>query len=455
MEAIPQGRAEQWAALADRLRAIGLTSEWVERQESAMARFPTAFAADWLRVQYAVSEEPAALALRLFVRDEPVSRAEALAALGEECFAFAAGSGLIEETPRGWRSPLRLFLLESLYLLGDRPEQTADTVMGVGTTTVLLARASYPGERVGSALDLGCGGGALALLLARAADRVVGADLNARAIAFARINAMLNGITNVEFRVGDWYAPVAGERFDLIVSQPPFLPLRDDQEKVVYLHGGRRGDEMAHLVVSRMPEYLTPNGIGFVLADLVTVPAGVTALVSAEVVDLEVDAAIYCAQAERQRDRRWWEEAHRTVEHLRRCGVKEVRLTLLLVGAGGGEQLTVAGDRWASMDRAGIDALWVAGSARDWLEQRARIVAGTTMEGACPLGEKVRRWTLRSGRGSLRANPQVGDGILDLIRWVTRGETLGASLGGLSMGDREKALSVIDELVRHGVLEMV
>jgi len=143
------------------------------------------------------------------------------------------------------------------------------------------------------------------------------------------------------------------------------------------------------------------------------------------------------------------------VEHLRRCGVKEVRLTLLLVGAGGGEQLTVAGDRWASMDRAGIDALWVAGSARDWLEQRARIVAGTTMEGACPLGEKVRRWTLRSGRGSLRANPQVGDGILDLIRWVTRGETLGASLGGLSMGDREKALSVIDELVRHGVLEMV
>jgi hypothetical protein len=72
-----------------------------------------------------------------------------------------------------------------------------------------------------------------------------------------------------------------------------------------------------------------------------------------------------------------------------------------------------------------------------------------------PLGEKVRLWTLRSGRGSLRAYPQVGDGILDLIRWVTRGETLGASLGGLSAGDREKALGVIDELVRHGVLEMV
>jgi hypothetical protein len=95
MVAIPQGRAEQWGALADRFRAIGLTSEWVERQESVVGRFPAAFAADWLRVQYAVSEEPAALALRLLARDEPVSRPQAVAALGEECFAFAAASGLI------------------------------------------------------------------------------------------------------------------------------------------------------------------------------------------------------------------------------------------------------------------------------------------------------------------------------------------------------------------------
>lgn len=77
------------------------------------------------------------------------------------------------------------------------------------------------------------------------------------------------------------------------------------------------------------------------------------------------------------------------------------------------------------------------------------------MEGECALGEKVRLWTLRSGRGSLRANPQVGDGILDLIRWVTRGETLGACVGGLSATDREKALGVVDQLVRHGILEMV
>lgn len=455
MNAIPQATATQWADLAGRLRTIGLTSEWVEQQEQTISRFPAAFGADWLRIQYAVSQEPAAFAYRMLTRDEPVTTEEAQRALGGELFAWARDCGLIEETAAGWRSPLRLFLLDTLYILGDRPEQTADNVMGVGTTTALLARASYPDQRVESALDLGCGGGVLALLLARAADRVVGADLNARAIEMARVNAMLNGITNAEFRVGDWFSPVAGERFDLIVSQPPFIPLRDDQEKVVYLHGGRKGDEMAHLVVEQMPSYLTENGIGFILADMVTIPEGVTALKSSEVVDLEVDAAIYCAQAERKRDRRWWDEAHRTVEHLRHCGVKEVRLTLMILGAGGGEQLTVAGDLWAGMDRNKIDALWVPGSASDWLEQRARVVPGTTMEGECPLGEKVRQWTLRSGRGSLRANPRVGDGILDLIRWVTRGETLGNSLGGLSPADQEKALGVVDQLVRHGILEMV
>lgn len=455
MNTIPQATAAQWAALANRLRAIGLTSEWVEQQEQSISRFPAAFGSDWLRIQYAVSPEPAAMAFRMLTRDEPVTTEDAQRALGEDLFAWAKECGLIEETAAGWRSPLRLFLLDTLYILGDRPDQTADNVMGVGTTTALLARASYPDQRVKSALDLGCGGGVLALLLARAADRVVGTDLNSRAIEMARVNAMLNGITNAEFRVGDWFSPVAGERFDLIVSQPPFIPLRDDQEKVVYLHGGRKGDEMAHQVVAEMPAFLTGNGIGFVLADMVTVPDGVTALMSSEVVDLEVDAAIYCAQAERKRDRRWWDEAHRTVEHLRRCGVKEVRLTLMLLGVGGGEQLTVAGDLWGGMDRAKIDDLWVQGTAAHWLERRARIVEGTTMEGECLLGEKVRQWTLRSGRGSLRAHPRVGDGILDLIRWVTRGETLGASVGGLSPADQEKALGVVDQLVRHGILEMV
>ena len=61
------------------------------------------------------------------------------------------------------------------------------------------------------------------LSLAAKVDRVIGTDINPRAVALSRINAALNGIGNVEFREGDMFAPVAGETFDLIISQPPFV----------------------------------------------------------------------------------------------------------------------------------------------------------------------------------------------------------------------------------------
>lgn len=452
---IPQGTAAEWESLAGRLRSLGVTSGWAREQEILSERLPAVLVKQWLQWRYAVDESPASAALRLLVRNELVTAREAVAALGDELFEFARTSGLIEETEAGWRSLFRLYLVDDLYILADQPGATLDIVMGVGLTTELLARAAYPPLRVDSVLDLGCGGGVLALLMARAAERVVGTDFNPRAVAMAKVNSALNGIRNVEFREGDWFSSVAGERFDLIVSQPPFLPQRADEARVTFMHGGARGDETAHRLAPEMKDYLTERGVGFLLAEMVTLPVGVTALIYSEPVDLEVDAAIYAAYLHMKQGREWWEETQQTARHLRQCGVEELRLTILLVGAGDGEQLVIHRDPWSRMNRSQIDALWVEGTAADWLEQRARVVDGTTMDGECPLGEKVRLWTLRSGRGSLRANPQVGEGILDLIRWVTRGETLGACVGGLPASEREKALGVVDQLVRHGILEMV
>jgi len=71
-------------------------------------------------------------------------------------------------------------------------------------------------------LDLCCGGGVHAVRLARHGS-VIGADLNARSLEFARFNAILNHAEGVEFREGDGLAPVNGETFDLIVCNPPFV----------------------------------------------------------------------------------------------------------------------------------------------------------------------------------------------------------------------------------------
>lgn len=73
--------------------------------------------------------------------------------------------------------------------------------------------------------DLGTGSGAIALALAseRPDARVVATDQSEDALAQARNNAHTLGLQRVEFRAGDWLAPLAGERYDLIASNPPYI----------------------------------------------------------------------------------------------------------------------------------------------------------------------------------------------------------------------------------------
>lgn len=82
-----------------------------------------------------------------------------------------------------------------------------------------------PAERPLEVLDLGTGSGCIALTLAHARPdlRVTATDDSADALACARRNAERHGIRNVEFLAGDWFAPVAGNRFDAIVANPPYV----------------------------------------------------------------------------------------------------------------------------------------------------------------------------------------------------------------------------------------
>ncbi|TMD93544.1 MAG: methyltransferase [Chloroflexi bacterium] len=97
------------------------------------------------------------------------------------------------------------------------------------------------------ALDLGTGCGVQALLAAPHSDTVVAADRNPRAVALATFNAALNAVASVECRLGDLLAPVAGERFDLIVSNPPFVISPD--RSYVYRDAEVEGDSICREVV--------------------------------------------------------------------------------------------------------------------------------------------------------------------------------------------------------------
>ena len=104
---------------------------------------------------------------------------------------------------------------------------TPDTLVPRPETELLveLALERLPENRALRIADLGTGSGAIALALAheRTAARVVAVDASAAALDVASGNARALGIGNIEFREGDWFAPLAGERFDLVASNPPYI----------------------------------------------------------------------------------------------------------------------------------------------------------------------------------------------------------------------------------------
>jgi len=104
---------------------------------------------------------------------------------------------------------------------------TPDTLIPRPETERLveLALARLPDGCASQVADLGTGSGAIALALAHERPHVhlVATDASAAALAVARGNADALGLRNIEFRQGDWLAPLAGERFDLIASNPPYI----------------------------------------------------------------------------------------------------------------------------------------------------------------------------------------------------------------------------------------
>ncbi len=109
-----------------------------------------------------------------------------------------------------------------LYLYRDCVFRVPDGVQSPKAGSLLFCRhlEFRPGQRV---LEIGAGLGLAAVLAARAGARVVATDVVEGAVETIRANAALNGVT-LDARLGDCYAPVAGERFDLICTNPPQMP---------------------------------------------------------------------------------------------------------------------------------------------------------------------------------------------------------------------------------------
>lgn len=164
------------------------------------------------------------------------------------------------------------------YLLGRRGFWTLDLQVSPATLIprpeterlVELALERLPDDRPLRIADLGTGSGAIALALAseRPLVQVVATDVSEEALHIAQANAGANRIANVAFRRGSWLAPLAGERFDLIASNPPYIADADPHlvqgdlrfEPPTALSSGADGLDAIREIVALAPSHLVLGG---------------------------------------------------------------------------------------------------------------------------------------------------------------------------------------------------
>ena len=249
--------------LRERLDLVGYDEDRVERLVRDDGRLGSGPGLAALRIRPG-ADEPLSALVRLFLAGERLPRAVAEAALATVEVAELARAGLVSVRDGLVRARVALEPFCGLVVAADRPSRRPrpDHVVQPGPATRTLAALTVR-RRVESALDLGTGSGAQAFLAARHSERVLGVDLNPRALRLARVNAELNGVENVEWRQGDLYAPAGSERFGLVVANPPFVI--SPASELTFRDGGLGGDELSRRAVVGAARRLAEGGFATLL----------------------------------------------------------------------------------------------------------------------------------------------------------------------------------------------
>lgn len=162
-----------------------------------------------------------------------------------------------------------------------------DHVLGIGQASTTLVQTTIR-RHSKRALDLGTGCGIQTFHLLHHSEHVTATDISERALAFTRFNLMLNAEAlhldpanleaRVSLRLGSLLEPVAGEAFDLVVSNPPFVITprsagEHASDQFTYRDGGLPGDDIVANLVRTLPDVLTPGGTAQMLGNW-EIPAG-------------------------------------------------------------------------------------------------------------------------------------------------------------------------------------
>ncbi|PWJ53331.1 Methyltransferase small domain-containing protein [Quadrisphaera granulorum] len=232
------------------------------------------------RAAAAAGDDPVAVLTRLFLLAGTVTRAALDAALPATGTAGAEAVGLVEAAGGSPDDAVRAVVdlrphaaVDALgevawWVASDLGEHAlppgqplpSEHVLGIGGASASLAKLAVrtPAQRV---LDIGTGSGVQALHATRHARAVTATDTSARALGFAAFNAALAGV-ELDLRRGSLLEPVAEERFDQVVSNPPFVvtPRAAGVPGWEYRDGGLVGDAVVEQLVTGLGAVLAPGG---------------------------------------------------------------------------------------------------------------------------------------------------------------------------------------------------
>ena len=241
---------------------------------------------------------PVAVLTALFMLGEPVSATALDVALTRTGASGAGRIGLVSEPDETGcvrarvdlrpheavddAGEIRWWVASDLGELVTGRALAPDHVLGIGGAGLTLAGLT-PRTPVATALDLGCGCGIQTLYLLRHADRVTATDVSERALAFTAFNAALAGVSvsdgsdagsrdgagRLELLRGSLLEPVAGRRFDLIVSNPPFVltPPAVREAGLPLMEYRDAGGPVLPTLVAGLGEHLEPGGSAVMLGN--------------------------------------------------------------------------------------------------------------------------------------------------------------------------------------------
>ena len=257
--------------LRDDLLAAGYTLDGLAQRlgEPALAGLGRNSSVAASRV-LADDRDPQAAAVRLLLLQQPVPSAQLA---GWASLPGLRDAGLVtgedelratvEIKPHGSERTEGWICSDATPLDGQVGKPREDFVLGASPASTTLSQLVPPG-RYGRALDLGTGCGIQALHLDAAG--IVATDLNPRALDLARISLGLSEVP-AELRLGSLYEPVAGDAFDLIVTNPPYVMSPPGDARLVYREGGFTADELVRKVVTGGADHLADGGVMTVLCN--------------------------------------------------------------------------------------------------------------------------------------------------------------------------------------------